>query len=98
MMENTMRLLSLNLLIRAHIISSDLRKNSVNYFIQRLIFAFLWLDDKCSEAYLGSADAYINLGNKDKAIEIFRAGYNKTYNENIHFYCLNPRRLFGVNY
>ena len=43
----------------------------------------LEIDDECSEAYLGSADAYINLGNKDKAIEIFRAGYNKTYNENI---------------
>ena len=41
------------------------------------------IDPMSVEAYLGMADAYIGMGDQDKAIEILKRGYDQTKNEDL---------------
>lgn len=42
------------------------------------------LNDKCIEAYIGSADAYVGLKDYDMAVDILVRGFDKTNDETFH--------------
>ena len=45
--------------------------------------AAIAIDSKCEEAYIGLADAYVAMGEFEKALEILNEGYELTASENI---------------